>query len=226
MEEVQLLPPHLTAAYYAESHDAAVARCLATLLEHEAAPLPHQSLSTAQLAQRFGGLGLRSATSDRFAAHWASWCDALPVIHVRAPAAAARLLGALQGDRVLPCAAAAALAQTHLRALGRETLDWAAVHTGSAAAPPHRDGEASRDPWPFKGWQRFASRACDAGAFETHLTNLTPASRVLLLSEAGPFAARALNVLPTRDEISIPSAQFRVHLLRRLRLPLRCHGEA
>ena len=55
---------------------------------------------------------MSSATSDRFAAHWASWCD-LPVIHARAPAAFARLLGALQvpSDRVLPCAAAAVLAQ-------------------------------------------------------------------------------------------------------------------
>ena len=81
---LRILPPHLTATYEA-AHDAAVAHCLATLLEHEAAPLPDHSLRTAQLAQRFGGLGLRSATSDRFAAHWASWCDTLPVIHARAP---------------------------------------------------------------------------------------------------------------------------------------------
>ena len=101
-------------------------------------------------------------------------------------------------------------------------------------APPQRVGEASRDPWPFKGWQRLAARACDARVpmRRTLLTSCTPASRALLLSQAGPFAARALNVLPTRDEISIPSAQFRVLLLRGLRLPLplaprrcRCHGE-
>ena len=60
---------------------------------------------------------------------------------------------------------------------------------------------------------------------------LTPASRALLLSQAGQFASRALNVLPTRDDVAIPSAQFRVLLLRRLRLPLplaprrcSCHG--
>ena len=58
-----------------------------------------------------------------------------------------------------------------------------------------------------------------------------PASRALLLSQAGQFASRALNVLPTRDDVAIPSAQFRVLLLRRLRLPLplaprrcSCHG--
>ena len=86
----------------------------------------------------------------------------------------------LRSDRVLPCATAAVLAQTHLRALGCEIPDWAAVYTGSAAAPPHGDGEPARDPRLFKGWQRFASRACEARAFETHLTNLTPASRALV----------------------------------------------
>ena len=99
-------PPHLTAEYATE-HDAAVARCLATLLEQGDAPLPSWSLDTARLAQRFGGLGLRSASSDRFTAHWASWCDTMPVIQARAPAAAARLRAALQGDGALPSSAAA-----------------------------------------------------------------------------------------------------------------------
>ena len=44
---------------------------------------------------------------------------------------------------------------------------------------------------------------------QTHLSDLTPASRALLLSQAGP-----------RDDVTIPSALFRVLLLRRLRLPL------
>ena len=42
----------------------------------------------------------------------------------------------------------------------------------------------------------------------------------MLPSQAGPFASRALNLLPTRDDVAIPSAQFRVLLLRHLRLPL------
>ena len=41
-------------------------------------------------------------------------------------------------------------------------------------------------------------------------------SRALLLSQAGPFAARAFNVTPTRDDVTVPSALFRVLLLRRL----------
>ena len=224
---LRILPPHLTAEYATE-HDAAVARCLATLLEQGDAPLPSWSLDTARLAQRFGGLGLRSASSDRFAAHWASWCDTMPVIQARAPAAAARLRAALQGDGALPSSAAATQALAHLRDLGYEAPDWAVICSGAAAPPaPDRDD----DPWPFRGWQRSAARACDERTYETHLSHLTSASRALLLSQAGPFASRALNLLPTRDDVAIPSAQFRVLLLRRLRLPLplaprrcSCHG--
>ena len=104
---LRVLPPHLTQAFAAD-HDAAIARCLSALLDCHDEPLPPQSLRAAQLALRFGGLGLRSAEADRHAAHWASWCDTLPVIHARAPTVAGRLLHALQGDVPLPCAAAAA----------------------------------------------------------------------------------------------------------------------
>ena len=124
--------------------------------------------------------------------------------------------------------AAATQAQAHLRDLGYEAPDWAVICSGAAAPPaPDRDD----DPWPFRGWQRSAARACDERTYETHLSHLTSASRALLLSQAGPFASRALNLLPTRDDVAIPSAQFRVLLLRRLRLPLplaprrcSCHG--
>ena len=53
-----------------------------------------------------------------------------------------------------------------------------------------------------------------------HFSDLTPASRALLLPQAGPFAARVFNVTPTRDDVSVPSALFRVLLLRR-----RCRGQ-
>ena len=115
-----------------------------------------------------------------------------------------------------------------MRDLGYEAPDWAVICSGAAAPPaPDRDD----DPWPFRGWQRSAARACDERTYETHLSHLTSASRALLLSQAGPFASRALNLLPTRNDVAIPSAQFRVLLLRRLRLPLplaprrcSCHG--
>ena len=72
---------------------------------------------------------------------------------------------------------------------------------------------------------------CDERALEMHLSDLDTASRALLLSQAGPHAGRALTVRPAATELLIPPAQFRVLLLRRLRLPLQlaprtcsCHG--
>ena len=227
---LRILPPHLTADY-AAAHDASVARCLAALLEQGETPLPPTGVRAAHLAQRFGGLGLRSAVADRHAAHWASWQDTLPVIRARAPAAAERLLQALQGEAALPSTAAAVAAQGRLRQAGYDAPGWDAQGAGPPAPDVQRPGEDS-GPWPFKGWQRLAARACDERAFETHLSELSPASRALLLSQAGPFAARAINVPPTHPDVTIPSAQFRVLLLRRLRMPLplaprrcACHGQ-
>ena len=106
---------------------------------------------------------------------------------------------------------------------GFDAPDWSACRTPSPPPPK----EAPRDRWPFKGWQRLAAHACDKRKYEMHLSDLTPACRALLLSQAGPFAARIFNVTPTRDDVTIPSALFRVLLLRRLRLsvplaPCRC----
>ena len=68
--------------------------------------------------------------------------------------------------------------------------------------------------------QRHAAQACDEHALATHFGNLSRASQTLLLSQAGPHAARAFTVLPTHEDVTSSSAQFRVLLLRRLRLPL------
>ena len=83
-------------AEYAADHDAAVARCLAQLFGYAGAPLPEDATSAAQLTARFGGLGLPCARADRHAAHWASWCDALPVVSDRAREVLQRILQALR----------------------------------------------------------------------------------------------------------------------------------
>ena len=123
---LRVLPPHLTEEY-ASSHDDAVASCLSSLLDLGEAPLPQPSLRAAQLAWRHGGLGLRSARADRHTAHWASWCDTLPVIHARAPAVAGWLLSALDGQQPLPSAAAAAQSLQRVRANGYDAPAWASV---------------------------------------------------------------------------------------------------
>ena len=65
----------------------------------------------------------------------------------------------------------------------------------------------------LRGWQHRAAFASDKRALDA-------ASPALLLSLAGPHAARAFAVLPTSAELMVPSPLLRVLLLRRLRLPL------
>ncbi|OLP82561.1 hypothetical protein AK812_SmicGene36766 [Symbiodinium microadriaticum] len=72
----------------------------------------------------------------------------------------------------------------------------------------------------FQRWQRAAAACLDASACTSLLSDLDPASRALMLSQAGPGGSRALTALPTAPEFRLPSSCFRVVLLRRLRLPV------
>jgi len=72
----------------------------------------------------------------------------------------------------------------------------------------------------------------DREALEMLFSEITPASRALLLSQAGPGGSTVLTTLPTRPEYYMGDDVFRVTLLRRLRWPLpptarvcRCGGE-
>ena len=171
--------------------------------------MPATAIQASQLALGYGGLGLRSAAADRHAAYWASWLDTLPAIQARSPQIAAHLRRALAEPHASGSTAVAAAAQVaaHLTAQGCHVPAWDA---DVEAQPGTR----------LRGWQRHAARACDRHAFEMHFATLSPASRALLLSQAGPHAACCLTVRPTHEAVTIPSAEFRVLLLRRLRLPL------
>ena len=101
----------------------------------------------------------------------------------------------------LPCAASATqarLGRTHVCHNGYDPPTWAAVSGGADA--PHARGHGEEH-------VRVAS-------------SLSPAPRALLLSQARPSAACAITALPTRYGLAIPSALFRVLLLRRVRLLL------
>ena len=117
-------------------------------------------------------------------------------MRARASAAAERLLQALQGEAALPSTADAVAAQGRLRQAGYDAPGWDAQGHGPPAPDIQRPGEDS-GPWPLKGWQRLSARGCDERALETHLSEFSPASRALLLSKAGPVAARATNGPPT-----------------------------
>ena len=98
---LRALPPAETLAY-AEGHDIAVAACLHRLSGRVggAAGLGHLDLQErcAQLPLVQGGLGLRAAVRERFAAHWASWAGCLPVVRLRLPALGAELLARLNAQ--------------------------------------------------------------------------------------------------------------------------------
>ena len=50
--------------------------------------------------------------------------------------------------------------------------------------------------------------------------DIDPTSRALLLSQAGDAASCAFTALPTSADTRVPDSEYRVMLLRRLRLPL------
>ena len=214
---LRMLPPHCTADY-SRDHDRAVVSCLRTLLYGEDAPaLPDDALATAQLPLGLGGLGLRSAASGAPAAYWASWQDAFPALLQRFPDDAARLRASLSAPHagMPPGLAAACAAAAHVRASGFPVPDWDVAAAPSAPPPPaHGDSH-------LRGWQRAAVAACDERALETHLSHLNPASRALLLSQAGPHSGRALTALPTSAAVALPPEHLRVPLAPRV---CRCRG--
>ena len=117
------------------------------------------------------------------------FADTLPALHARVPSAAGRLLTVLRADSaartpsLLAAAQAAAYRATQFRT-GTEATSTV------PRAPSQQDEPADF----LRGWQRRAS----------------PASRALLLSQAGTHSARAFTVLPTSEDVVVPASHFRV----------------
>ena len=97
--QLRMLPPSVT-HQFAQDHDAAVAGCLAEMLDCN--PPPATALATVHLPLRYGGLGLTSASILATPAYWASWADALQVLGRQAPQAAATLLQQFQNQEPPP----------------------------------------------------------------------------------------------------------------------------
>ena len=159
---IRTLPPSQSLEY-AEAHDAGIWAVLRRLLD-----LPDEctqelalARSLSSLPMRSGGLGLRSASRGAEAAYWASWADALPMIHQRNPEVAAAVV--LQ---LAPGAAAAAGCMAELdkacRRLDHEGFrdrpSWQELRDGARPPEPkeHDPGE-----WQ-QGWQYFASSSSES----------------------------------------------------------------
>ena len=80
---------------FAASHDDGVWQCLCHILKI----LPTcGAWEQSSLPLWKGGLGLRSAHRTQPAAHWASWADALKMVHERHPGVAETMVGALEAN--------------------------------------------------------------------------------------------------------------------------------
>ena len=90
------VPPQL-ALEFATAHDANVWQCFCGLFDFHPEQITASGVVVASLPLRLGGLGIRSAVGTQAAAHWASWADALAMIHARHPAVAHSIVRALDG---------------------------------------------------------------------------------------------------------------------------------
>ena len=70
------------------------------------------------------------------------------------------------------------------------------------------------------GWQKLAGAAVDKRALEMLFAELDNASRALLLSQSGEGASCVLTTVPSCPEFDVPNDEYRVVLLRSVRLPL------
>ena len=76
---------------FAARHDAQIWRCFSTLVGLSPDAVCHTAKVTAWLPLAAGGLGLRSATKLRLAAHWASWADTIQMVNERRPEVAEQI---------------------------------------------------------------------------------------------------------------------------------------
>ena len=171
---------------------------------------------------RMGGLGLRSASRCASAACWASWSDALHMIHPRIPAMAELVVEAVCQEERPGASCLDAAAQ-----LEREGFwwrpSWKKLRGGER--PPLIDaGEPGE--WPH-GWQFWASSVSDTFFRSALLSHPTAARQAHLRSHSGRNAGAALAFAPTGAECTIAPHLFRVLVLERLPLPITealCNG--
>ena len=124
-----------------------------------------------------------------------------------------------EGDgRAAPSVVELTQAVESLRECGFEAPSWDRLVEGGKRPPGAANERVPGES--LRGWQRSAAASLDASACAGLFLDLDPASRALMLSQAGPCGARALTALPTAPEFRLQSSHFRVLLLRRLRLPL------
>ena len=211
---------------FAARHDRAIMGRLSEFLGSDGPPhRDDQALQRAKLPLRLGGLGLRSAEAGRCAAYWASWADTLPTLQDRVPELVAAAYPLAGNAGAVPATSGVGhkrlaellQAATFLNEAGYVVPGWDALLAGGE--PPREPAERDHGDT-LRGWQRTAAACLDKSACASLYSDLDPASRALMLSQAGPGGSLAITVLPTAPEFRMSSSHMRVLLLRRLRQPL------
>ena len=87
---------------FAVQHDTNVWQCFCNSLGFNHDQFSDSVMAMASLPLRLGGLGMRSAEGSQAAAHWASWADALAMIHARHPAVANTIVRDLDASVDVP----------------------------------------------------------------------------------------------------------------------------
>ena len=194
---IRTLPPRLSLEY-ARGHDKGMWDTAKGLLQQ----LPgsdeelREAEMVARLPMRMGGLGLRSAERCADAACWASWADALEMIHQRTPAVADMVVRTMEEEA--PAHGCLSDLQTAARRLDNEGFwwrpSWKALRDGRR---PPTNTSSEPGEW-LHGWQYWASSISDTFFRKSSLlSSRAAASRAHLRSHSGCNAGAALAHAPT-----------------------------
>ena len=204
----QFLPsqcPTQVALEFATAHDANVWQCFCGLLDFHPEQITANGMVVASLPLRLGGLGIRSAVGTQAAAHWASWADALAMIHARHPAVAHSIVRALDGHVEVSFVQELQWCADSLARADFVAPSWEALADGLRPPPSLEEEEPG---WSKHG-RNMGGRDLLVGVSMTRST--------------WTFSRRCLSVtkhLLADEQVDSLGRLFRTLLLRRLRVPL------
>ena len=143
------------------------------------------------------------------------WADCLEMVRARHPQVAEDIIRGMHG-RVSDCLSAVQDCAAHLQDVGAQLPTWEALAGG---VRPATSLEEEKEPSQARGWQKHASVSVQSHHRE-HVPQLNPAERAMVRSQSGPLSSVPFTAMPTNRVTRFEAEQFRVLLLRRLRLPL------
>jgi hypothetical protein len=134
-------------------------------------------------------------------AYWASWADAIAVLHRQAPQVATVILQHFEQPATAPAhIQAAQAARQSIQEQGWEPPSWRQL---LAQQPPPANEELFAGPTQ-PGWQQHAAAPVNTAARQDLYTTLDPASQAILDSQSGPFASRTFTTIPYTAGVTYP----------------------